>query len=224
MSELAAWIEGALGRPPLDPANYARALTHRSRSDASGEPSYERLEFLGDRVLGLIMAEWLYEVYPDEVEGELTKRFNTLVTGAACAEIAGEIGVAEHLRLGKQGRSDGVHLRETVLGDTVEALLGALYREHGLDAARAAVRRLWGERVHATARAPQHPKSALQEWASAHGRAQPNYEVIDRRGPDHAPRLTIRVAVGRDEAVAEGRNKQEAEITAARALLARLAG
>lgn len=219
LSELTDWLTATLGHPPRDEALFVRALTHASR----GADNYERLEFLGDRVLGLVMAEWLSEEFPAESEGQLTKRFNTLVTGVACAEIARAIGAPDRIRLGKQGRDDGIHQSDNVLGDTVEALLGALYLERGLDAARATIRRLWADRIRATRRAPQHPKSALQEWAAANRRKPPAYAVIDRSGPDHAPRLTVRVALGEQEdATAEGSSKQEAETAAAAALLARL--
>jgi ribonuclease-3 len=215
---LADWVERALGHRPRDEARFRRALTHSSMEG----PSYERLEFLGDRVLGLAMAEWLYEALPDEPEGLLSKRFNALVTGAVCAEVAREIGADAHLRLGKQARDDGAAASDNVLGDVMEALLGALYQEAGFDAARAVVRRLWADRLHADARAPQHPKSALQEWAAANRRAVPAYAVVDRSGPGHAPRFTVRATVGPDEAVAAGTSKQEAETAAASALLAEL--
>ncbi len=213
--DVAAWVGEALGVRPDDPALFKRALTHSSHT---GE-SYERLEFLGDRVLGLIMAEWLSEVFPDEPEGQLSKRFNALVTGAVCAEVARGIGAVAHVRLGKQARDDGAQHGDNLLGDVMEALLGALYRTAGLDAARAAVRRLWADRIHSDDKAPQHPKSALQEWAAANRRAAPAYELVDRAGPGHAPRFTVRVAVGKDEVSAEGASKQEAETAAAQALL-----
>lgn len=219
---VADWVEEKLGHRPIDAALFERALTHSSLSDSTGAASYERLEFLGDRVLAIAMAEWLFEAFPDEPEGQLTKRFNTLVTGAACAEVARSIDAAAHVRLGKQGRDDGVQHGDNVLGDVMEALLGALYLERGLDAARGVVRRLWAERIVADAQVPQHPKSALQEWAAAHQRGAPAYHVIDRQGPDHAPRMTVRVALGPDEAIATGTSKQEAGTAAAAALLADL--
>lgn len=218
MSDIAAWVERVTGHAPRDPARFERALTHSSREGAS----YERLEFLGDRVLGLAMAEWLFETFPDEPEGSLSKRFNALVTGAVCAEVAREIGADAHLRLGKQARDDGAAQSDNVLGDVVEALLGAIYQEAGLDAARALVRRWWKDKLHADARAPQHPKSALQEWAAANRRAVPAYAVVDRSGPGHAPRFTVAVTIGPDAAQAEGTSKQEAETAAAAALLADL--
>ncbi len=216
---LAHWVETALGHRPAALADYERALTHGSRSDAN----YERLEFLGDRVLGLAMAEWLYERFPGEPEGALSKRLNALVTGAVCAEMAREIGVPARLRLGKQARDDGASDSDNVLGDVMEALLGALYRDAGLEAARATIRRLWGPRITADLAAPQHPKSALQEWAAAHQRKPPVYEIIDRSGPGHAPRFTVKAVIPKlAEAMAEGGSKQEAETAAARALLGKL--
>ena len=216
MTDLPAWIERTFAHAPRDLADWERALTHASR----GDTNYERLEFLGDRVLGLSMAEWLYEAFPAEPEGALSKRFNALVTGAVCAEIAREIGVPAHLRLGKQARDDGAGNSDNVLGDVMEALLGALYRGAGLDPARAVVRRLWDGRLHAESSAPQHPKSALQEWAAAHQRKPPEYEVIERSGPGHAPRFTVKASIPKlAEAIAEGGSKQEAETAAATALL-----
>ena len=216
LSDLADWIEASLGHRPANTASFARALTHSSRTG----DSYERLEFLGDRVLGLIVAEWLYATF-DEPEGALSKRLNALVTGPVCAEVARGIGAREHLRLGKQARDDGADDSDNVLGDVMEALLGALYLDAGLEAARAAVRRLWADRIHAGAAAPQHPKSALQEWAAAHRRKPPVYEVMERTGPGHAPRFRVKAAIPKlAEQEAEGTSKQEAETAAARALLA----
>lgn len=219
MSALAAWLAETLGSAPVSLEAYQRALTHGSRS----ADNYERLEFLGDRVLALVMAEWLFEQFPGESEGQLSKRLNALVTGPVCAEIARAHGLATWLQLGKQARDDGAADSDNVLGDAVEALIGALYLEQGLAPARAAVRRLWGARIATSQAAPQHPKSALQEWAAAQGRRPPEYHVIDRAGPHHAPRFTVRVAIGKlAEAVATGGSKQEAETAAAAALLAQL--
>jgi ribonuclease-3 len=219
LSDLATWLAATFGRAPADPAPFARALTHGSQA----AENYERLEFLGDRVLGLVMAEWLFELFPAEPEGQLSKRLNALVTGAVCAEIAREIGVRAHLRLGKQARDDGALNSDNVLGDVMEALIGAWYRDAGLDAARGFVRRVWGDRPRLQAKAPQHPKSALQEWAAANNRKPPEYSVADRSGPHHAPRFTVVVAIPRlAEATATGASKHEAETAAARALLEKL--
>ena len=217
--ELATWLAETFGRAPRDATAFERALTHGSQAAAN----YERLEFLGDRVLGLIMAEWLWALFPDEPEGQLSKRFNALVTGPVCAEIARGIGVRPHLRLGKQARDDGASESDNVLGDVMEALIGAWYLDAGLDAARTFVRAAWGDRVAAGAKAPQHPKSQLQEWAAANNRRAPEYSVSDRSGPHHAPRFTVTVTVGKlASASATGANKQEAETAAAKALLAKL--
>ncbi len=146
------------------------------------------------------------------------------MTGSVCADIARANQLAPWLKLGKQARDDGAADSDNVLGDAVEALIGALYLDQGLAAAQGAVRRLWGDRVEATVRAPQHPKSALQEWAAAHNRRPPDYVVVDRSGPQHAPRFTVQVSIGKlAEAVATGTSKQEAETAAAAALLAQLA-
>jgi ribonuclease-3 len=214
------WLTTTFGAPVSGLARFERALTHGSQA----RENYERLEFLGDRVLGLVMAEWLFEQFPGEAEGALSKRLNALVTGPACAAVARAVGVPAHLRLGKQARDDGAADSDNVLGDVMEALIGALFLVAGLDSARAFVRRTWDERVRTHAHAPQHPKSALQEWAAAHNRKPPAYEVIDRSGPHHAPRFTVRVSLGTlAEATATGASKQEAETAAARALLEKVA-
>ncbi|WP_414713395.1 ribonuclease III [Sphingomonas sp.] len=219
MSDFAAWIEATLGVTPKDLSFYERATTHSSREEAD----YERLEFLGDRVLGLAMATWMYERFPDEPEGKLSWRLNALVSGAVCAEIGREMDLSAHLRLGKQARDDGAADSDNVLGDVVEALIGAMYLEHGFDAAQAFVRRRWEDRLDHQQRAPQHPKSALQEWAAAHRRKPPVYQVTDRSGPQHSPRFTVTVSIrNAGEASAEGTSKQEAETAAARALLEQL--
>jgi ribonuclease-3 len=171
------------------------------------------------------MAEWLWELFPNEPEGQLSKRLNALVTGAVCADVARTLGVRAHLRLGKQARDDGAYESDNILGDVMEALIGAWYRETGLDGARRFIRACWASRVQSTDKAPQHPKSALQEWAAASNRRTPEYTVIDRSGPHHAPRFKVQVRIGTyADATAEGANKQEAETAAAKALLAKLTG
>jgi len=170
------------------------------------------------------MAEWLWELFPRDSEGQLSKRLNALVTGAVCAQVARTLGVRPHLRLGKQARDDGASDSDNVLGDVMEALIGAWYREAGLDAARTFIRQAWADRVHSTDKAPQHPKSALQEWAAAAGRRPPEYVVLDRSGPHHAPQFTVQVKIGSfADATATGTNKHQAETAAAQALLAKVA-
>jgi ribonuclease-3 len=216
---LGDWIAATFGHRPGDSTAYERALTHGSQAAAN----YERLEFLGDRVLGLVIAEWLFERFPDEPEGALSRRLNALVTGPVCAGVARDVGVVPHLRLGKQAREDGAHDSDNVLGDVMEALIGAFYLDAGPEPVRGFIRRAWGSRIEALAEAPRHPKSALQEWAAANNRRPPEYSVVDRSGPNHAPRFTVKVVIGKlAEASAEGASKQEAETAAAAVLLAKL--
>jgi ribonuclease-3 len=218
-SALNDWISKALGYTPADPALFARALTHASHGGAD----YERLEFLGDRVLGLIAAALLYRRFPDEPEGKLSRRYNALVSRESCAAVGRAIGVPAVLRLGKQARDDGAVHSDNVVGDAVEALIGALFLEGGLAAAEKFIHRGWAELVDSQGQAPRHPKSALQEWAAAHQARPPVYTLANRSGPHHAPRFTVTVAIpGRAEAQAEGASKQEAETAAARALLEKL--
>jgi ribonuclease-3 len=217
--DIARWVEANLGHAPKDPALFERALTHSSRP---GE-NYERLEFLGDRVLGLAIAAWLYELFPDEPEGKLSRRLNVLVARETCAEIGRELDLGAVLRLGKQARDDGAADSDNVLGDVAESLIGALYLEGGLDAATRFIRLAWGERVQSQDKAPKHPKSALQEWAAANDRKPPVYSLADRHGPPHAPRFRVEVEIpGVGAADAEGLSKQEAETEAAKALLEKL--
>jgi len=220
-ADLDRWLSALIGGKPGQPSLYTQALTHGSASTEH----YERLEFLGDRVLGLVMAEWLYRRFPDEKEGQLSRRFNQLVAGGTCADIARQIGVRTHLRLGKQARDDGAVDSDNVLGDVMESLIGAVYLDKGMEAARALILRLWEGEVEGQGSAPKHPKSALQEWAAANNRRPPDYALIDRSGPQHALRFTVSVVIkGVGEARGEGASKQEAETAAAVALLAQVAG
>ena len=219
MSEIAAFVADKLGHRPTDVSLFKRALTHSSAAC----DSYERLEFLGDRVLGLVMARALYERYPGEPEGQLSRRYNALVARETCAEIGREIGIPALLRLGKQAREDGASQSDNVVGDVVEALIGALLLDGGFEAAQRFILTSWESRLAGQGRAPHHPKSALQELAEGLGRKPPAYEVIDRSGPAHAPRFTIRASVrGLGEAEGEGTSKQDAETAAAQALLDKL--
>ncbi len=219
LSELTRWIAEIFGVTPKDEALYARALTHGSH----GAETYERLEFLGDRVLGLVIADWIYARFPNDSEGKLSPRFNNLVSGETCAEVGREIGLAGRLRLGKQALDDGAYDSDNVLGDAVEALIGAVFLEHGLDAARRFIHRRWEPLMDVQRSARRHPKSELQEWAAAHNRRPPIYEITDRFGPHHAPRFRVKVSLGSaGDAEAEGKSKQEAETLAAAALLERL--
>ncbi len=215
------WLAALIGRTPTDPIVFTQALTHGS----AAAQNYERLEFLGDRVLGLIMSEWLFERFADEPEGKLSRRFNALVSGETCAQVARTVGVPSYMILGKQARDDGAADSDNVLGDVIEAIIGALFLDAGMDAARTFVRRLWDDRVDSHSLAPRHPKSALQEWAAANKRKPPEYVMTGRTGPHHALRFAVTVSIkGTGEASAEGGSKQEAETAAAKALLEMLEG
>ena len=212
-----AWLE-KLGFEVDDEALWIEALTHGS---AGAERDYQRLEFLGDRVLGLAIAEWLYR-REDGTEGELAQRLNALVSRASCARVARAIGLPDHVRIGKQARDDGAQGSDNVLGDVMEALLGANFLESSFSATREVIRDLWAEAMSGEAGRSKHPKSALQEWAAGNQRKPPEYEVIDRSGPDHAAKFTVRVKVHKvGEAEATAGSKQDAETEAARLFMKR---
>jgi ribonuclease-3 len=218
-ADVGKFVRETLGHEPRDIRLFELALTHAS----SGKDNYERLEFLGDRVLGHVMARALYDRHPNEPEGYLSRRYNVLVARETCAEIGRELGVPAVVQLGKQAREDGASQSENVVGDVVEALIGALLIDGGIDAAESFVRRVWEPHLAEQRKAPKHPKSALQELAAARECKPPVYEVIGRTGAHHHPKFTIRVSVpGLGEATAEGTSKQEAETDAAEALLNQL--
>ena len=219
MSELRGFLRQTLGHDPKDLSLFERALTHSS----VGKDSYERLEFLGDRVVGLVIGRWLYERFDKEPEGKLSRRYNVLVSRETCAEVGRSLDLAERIKLGKQAREDGANRSDNVVGDVVEALMGALLLDGGIEAADAFIRRAWAPFVESQGKAPKHPKSALQELAAARSWAAPEYEVARKSGAHHAPRFTVRVAIKNvGEATAEGSSKQEAETAAATALLEQL--
>ena len=219
MSSFEQFVRQTLEHSARDSHLFELALTHAS----IGGESYERLEFLGDRVLGMVIARALYERYPMESEGKLSRRYNALVARETCAEIGRELGVPKLVRLGKQAREDHAGQSDNVVGDVVESLIGALLLDGGLAAAEGFILRAWGPYLDEQVRAPEHPKSALQELAAARGLRAPVYEVVSRTGAHHAPIFTIRVSVANlGEATAEGLSKQEAETTAAETLLAQI--
>jgi ribonuclease-3 len=217
--EVAAFAAEQLGHEPKDTALFEAALTHASRRG----DNYERLEFLGDRVLGLVMARWLYEKFPTEPEGNLSRRFNTLVDRVTCSDVGRDIGLPALIRLGKQARDDGANWSDNVVGDVVEALIGAVFLEAGFDSAEALIRRLWGPLIDEQRGVPKHPKSALQELAASKELPNPSYDIVSRTGAHHTPTFKVRVSIkGLGEAEAEGSSKQDAETEAAKALLSRL--
>ncbi|BBB08780.1 ribonuclease III [Sphingopyxis sp. EG6] len=210
-----------LGSTPDDPALYELALTHGS----TGRADYQRLEFLGDRVLGLVIASELYTRFPSATEGEMSSRLHVLASGATCAAIAQRLNLTALIRFGAQARNDGGRYSDNIAADAIEALIGALYLDKGIDTARAFVIAHWGAMIDGQAAAPKHPKAALQEWALARRRRPPEYEIVAREGPDHAPRFRVAVSIGKlARAEAEGASKQAAEKAAAALLLAELEG
>ena len=213
-------FQGRLGHEFADPALLVRALTHGSLSSAT-RPDNQRLEVLGDRVLGLTIAEALLKTDRAATEGQLAPRLNALVRGETCAEIAREIGLGEVLKLGRSEMMTGGRKKDALLGDAMEAVIAAVYLDAGFEAARAMILRLWGPRVAGAEAAAFNPKTALQEWAQAQGMAPPRYDVAARSGPDHAPHFRISVTLddGRT-ADAEGTGtKRSIEQAAARAML-----
>ncbi len=219
-----AAAEARLGHAFADGSLLATALTHVSALKASEKrsQSYQRLEFLGDRVLGLAISEMLFRDFPNADEGEMSKRLSDLVRKETCADVARKLGLNEDVRLGQMGGTAAAQLRETTLGDLCEAVIGAIHLDGGYAAAKAFVERNWAERMRKPSRALRDPKTRLQEWAQGRGLAAPLYREIERTGPDHDPRFRVAVEVA-DIAAAEGvgPNKRAAEKAAAVAMLAR---
>ena len=206
------WLT-ATGFTVKDEALWHAALTHGSMGE---KRDYERLEFLGDRVLGLSIADWLYR-QSTAPEGKLAQRLNAIVSREMCADVARGIGLPAHIRISKQANADGGRNSDNILGDVVESLLGAQYPDNGFEAAREMVELLFRPALESGAGKSKHPKSALQEWAAGNQRKPPEYEVIDRSGPDHAMTFTVRVhvhKVGQAEGTAS--SKGEAEKAAAK--------
>ena len=218
-SGLAA-AETLLGHRVAQPALLREALTHRSaasRRDRLG--SNERLEFLGDRVLGLIMAEWLTERFPEEHEGGLGRRLAHLVSQPVLAAIASEVGIAALLSVAPGEARAGVKRQSSVLADAMEAMLGALYVDGGIAKARDFVRRAFAATMAAQAAPPKDAKTALQEWAQARGLGLPSYSVTTREGPAHAPLFVVEVAIGAHVGMGSAGTKRLAEQRAASELL-----
>lgn len=213
---LADRLAEIIGQPVGDTLLYTQALTHGS----SGKADYQRLEFLGDRVLGLVIASELYGRYPNAPEGELSSRYNALVSGEACAEVARALGLPALIDLGPQAVGDGGRYSDNIAADVAESLIGALFLDAGMDAARRFILTHWDAMISGQRAAPKHPKAALQEWALARKRRPPEYQIVWREGPDHAPRFRVAVSIGKlASAEAEGPSKQAAEKAAAAALL-----
>ena len=222
-----AELEGRIGHVFHDRELLERALTHASVGDGALKVRhYERLEFLGDRVLNLLAAEQLMALNSEAREGEMSRLMAGLVNYHACARVARRIGLPNALRMAPSASKIGARDKDTVLGDACEALIGAIYIDDGLDAARAFFLEFWAEEFERLD-APQvkDPKTQLQEWAQGRGLPLPLYKVVGREGPDHAPSFTVSVKVGDYEPeLAEGRSRQEAEKAAATLMLLKREG
>lgn len=217
-------FQDRIGHRFLRPELLIRAVTHSSLGSAT-RPDNQRLEFLGDRVLGLVMAEALLKADPNAAEGQLAPRFNALVRKETCAEVAREVALGEVLKLGRSEMLSGGRRKEALLGDAMEAVIAAVHQDAGFEAARALVLRLWGDRIGRVEADARDPKTALQEWAQARGMAPPAYAETARSGPDHAPKFIVRVTLASGEtAEAAAGSKRAAEQSAARELLARVDG
>lgn len=229
-AEAVAALARKLGHDFRDPSLLEQALTHASvgegaEHDARGRPflDNQRMEFLGDRVLGLLVADRLMREFPKANEGEMSSMLHSLVDKAACARAAEALGVGDAMRLSPGEAKQGGRRREGVLGDAMEAILAAVWLDGGIDAARTVFERAWAAELSAPPRkSVANPKSALQEWALGQGRALPTYRIVQRTGSDHAPTFTVEVTVqGVEPLTAQGRSRQEAEKAAAAAMLKR---
>lgn len=220
-ADLAAF-QGRLGHTFRKPELLVRAVTHASIGTAT-RPDNQRLEFLGDRVLGLVMAEALLSADQGASEGQLAPRFNALVRKETCADVAREVGLGDVLKLGRSEMLTGGRRKEALLGDAMEAVIAAVYQDAGFEAARTLVLRLWAGRIAAVEPDARDAKTSLQEWAQARGMPPPVYEEAGRSGPDHAPQFTVRVKLASGEAAeATAGSKRVAEQAAARTLLERI--
>jgi ribonuclease-3 len=221
-----AGFEKTLGYEFRDPGLLHRALTHASALTGRGNhdpaATYQRLEFLGDRVLGLVVADMLITAYPDAVEGELARRLARLVSGETCAEVAMDMGLDAFVRLGGSLARKRSGAASGVLSDVCESVIGALYRDGGLEAARPVIELYWRGRMTAMSGPLRDAKTELQEWTHRKGLATPDYREVSRSGPDHAPVFEIEVVIdGHKSAVGGGKSKREAEQAAAEAVLRR---
>ncbi|MBV8912343.1 MAG: ribonuclease III [Acetobacteraceae bacterium] len=221
--------ERLLGHNFANPGLLTEALTHRSATQAvrrgrKRTKSNERLEFMGDRVLGLLIAEWLIERFPDEQEGALGPRHAHLVSRRVLAEIAERAGLSEALAIGPSEARAGVGQLANVLADAMEAAIGAMYLDGGLDAARRFVRAAWAAELDSMGEPPKDPKTELQEWLMARGLPLPVYQVASRTGPPHRPEFVMQVLGAGKAATGTAGSKRLAEREAAANLLAQLQG
>lgn len=212
-------LQAALGYDFKDIGLLRQALMHSSATEKRLK-SNERMEFLGDRVLGLVLAELLLNTYPEEEEGEISYRFTSLAQRDALASVAGQIALAQHLTLSNGENLTGGRENPGLLADAVEAVLAAIYRDGGLEPVRAFIHTHWAPMMHENRHPPKDPKTTLQEWAQSRGLGLPGYRVIAQEGPDHQPVFRIEATLsGQKPATGEGNNKRAAEQAAAEAML-----
>lgn len=223
-------LEGKLGYEFQSKALLKKSLTHRSaiyehrspRKKVKRVSSNERLEFIGDRVLGLVMAEWLLKRYPNEQEGDLGPRHAHLVSKTVLAQIAELLDISEAIHVASHEEKAGVHHTDSVLADAVEAILGAMYLDGGLKPVQKLVHKLWAKIIESQPLPPKDSKTALQEWVLARGLPLPVYELVSQEGPSHTPIFIIKVVVQKHEGQGQGGNKRAAESEAAKNLLTQL--
>lgn len=202
-------LQEAIGHEFTNPSLLLEALTH---SSTGSNDNYERLEFLGDRVLGLVISEVLYEKFPYEKEGDLAKRLASLVQGTWLAQMAQKIELGRYMQFSEAERTHGGFENDNILADGMEAVIGALYLDGGFLKSRQFILDLWGDAIYEMRKPPQHPKTALQEWAQGQGLALPSYTIKGQSGPDHAPLFDVELIVpGFEPLVAQGRSRQLAE-------------
>lgn len=220
MQKIITRIEGITGHTMQNMDLLHAALTH---SSTGAKRNYERLEFLGDRVLGLVVAETLFAKFPDEPEGHMAKRLAALVQGSFLAIIAREINLGDSIKFSESEAASGGADNDNILADVMEAIIGALYVEAGLEPCQKLIMTLWGDRFDTMLKPPQHPKTGVQEWAQARNLPLPRYDIKSQTGPDHAPIFEIELTVqGHEPVMAVGKSRQDAEKAAAQAFLDRL--
>ena len=213
-------LEQLIGYRFRNPGYMEQALTHSSKVGAA---NYERIEFLGDRVLNLVMAHTLFEQFPGESEGNLAKRHSALVQGRMLAAIGTQVNIHDFVILSEAERQSGGAENENIISDAMEALLGAIFLDGGLEAVRPVIIRLWDKYILAHNELPQDAKTELQEWVQARGLPLPEYVISGRTGPDHAPEFEVEVRVkGYDPVKANGSSRRQAEKEAARIMMAYL--
>ena len=218
-----ALLEERIGHTFKDHARLVRALTHSSATKVSGDIShYERLEFLGDRVLGLCVANLLFDQFPNAREGELSVRLNALVSGKTCAEIADEIGLHDFTQAGADLKQLTSKRMRSVRADVTESLIAAIYLDGGIEAANRFVKTHWNKRLNEASGAIRDSKTALQEWAHTQSGATPVYKIVKRSGPDHDPTFVVEVDIeGAQNGTGKGKSKRAAEQAAAQSVLLR---